>query len=49
MIVLSGYQYHDNVASLIPDVQTQGLSVFDITDMVWKDRYDVDAGHAADG
>ena len=40
MIVLGGYQYYDNAASLIPDVQIQGLSVFDISDMVWKDRYD---------
>ncbi|KAK8047666.1 Kelch repeat-containing protein [Apiospora saccharicola] len=31
-------------SQLDPDPWKQGLGVFDLTDMVWKSRYDVDAG-----
>ena len=43
MISVGGYTFADNSAFLIPDVWRQGLGVFDMTEMVWKDSYDTNA------
>ncbi len=43
IIVVGGYQYYDNIAFYDRDVFTQGLALFDVSEMSWKDRYNADA------